>query len=294
MRPSTTVVASLLLTPALAALTVLAAPAHAEYRSEKRLPIAAGGSFSLRAESGGVTVRGVEAAAGQEAVITIHSDRDDFAEKYTVRYETPRPDRVEVVIERKSRGPSGWFGEAFGSRTRVEVTLPRNAAAEIESSGGGIEISGLDGAVTAESSGGGVRASDLGGSAKLSSSGGSIQAERIAGDLDASSSGGGVRIDEAGGAVTAESSGGSVSVGFAAGNGRGGRLNSSGGGVKARVDPGVGLEIDAASSGGSVSCDLPVTVRGKVGRDSLHGKLNAGGSLLKLRSSGGGVTLSGI
>ena len=58
-----------------------------------------------------------------------------------------------------------------------------------------------------------------------------------------------------------------------------------------RLDPAVALEIDASSSGGAVDCDLPLTVRGKIGRDDIHGTLNGGGALLKLRSSGGGIEI---
>jgi hypothetical protein len=259
-----------------------------DFRLEKRQTLAAGGSFALRSEASGVKVRGGD---GTEAVVLITSERADFAEVFNVRFETPRPDRIEVVIERKSRGPMSWLNGS-GGRTKVEVTLPKGAAAEIESSGGGIDIADLDGKVTAESSGGGVDATHLGGAAVLSSSGGSIDGTNIAGDIDASSSGGGVEIREARGRVVAESSGGAVSVHFAAGNAKGGDLSSSGGGVSAQVDPTVGLEIDASSSGGSVDCDLPLTVRGRVGRNEVHGTLNGGGPLLKLDSSGGGIAIS--
>ena len=271
--------------------SLAASAARAEdFRLEKQLPLAAGGSLSVRSEAGGIEVRG--AAGATEAAITVTSDRADFAEKYAVRIEAPRPDRIEVVVERKSRGVSSWFGDSWTSKTRIEVVVPKFAAVQADSSGGGIEVSDVDGAVRAESSGGGVHVTNLGGAATLSSSGGSISADNVAGDVDASSSGGSVKIHEAGGAVVAESSGGSVSVGFGAGNARGGRLDSSGGGVSASVDPTVGLEIDASSSGGSVDCDLPITVRGKMGRDNVHGKLNGGGALLKLSSSGGGVSLA--
>lgn len=268
------------------ALAAASAARAADFRLEKHLPLAAGGSFALSSEAGGVTVRGSDAA---EAVVVVTSTRDDFAELYNVRFETPAPDRVEVVIERKSRGPSGWFNG--GHRTEVSVTLPKSAAARISSSGGGIDISGLAGKVQAESSGGGVAASHLGGAVELSSSGGSIDATDIGGDLDAQSSGGGVAIREAHGRVVAESSGGGVRVSFAAGNAKGGELSSSGGGVAAELDPAVGVEIDASSSGGSVDCDLPLTVRGKIGRDDVHGTLNGGGARLTLRSSGGGIAI---
>lgn len=267
-------------------LTLAPAAWAGEYRLEKHLPIAAGGSFSIASEAGGIDIRGGD---GTEAVVVVTSSREDFAELYNLRFATPAPDRAEVVIERKSHGPSNWF--EGNHRTRITVTLPKSVATRVSSSGGGIDIAGVDGKVTAESSGGGVQASRLGGAANLSSSGGSISADGIAGDLEAESSGGSVDIREAHGAVVAESSGGAVSVAFAAGNGKGGNLSSSGGGVEARVDPAVGLEIDASSSGGAVDCDLPLTVRGKIGRDDVHGTLNGGGSLLKLRSSGGGIDI---
>ncbi len=269
-------------------LSLALAPAAwaGEYRLEKHLPIAAGGSFSIASEAGGIDVRGGD---GSEAVVVVTSNREDFAEIYNLRFETPAPDRAEVVIERKSHGPSSWF--EGNHRTRISVTLPKSVATRVSSSGGGIDIAGVDGKVTAESSGGGVQASRLGGAANLSSSGGSISVDGIAGDLTAESSGGGVDIRAAHGAVVAESSGGAVSVAFAAGNGKGGTLSSSGGGVAATVDPAVGLEIDASSSGGSVDCDLPLTVRGKIGRDDVRGTLNGGGPLLKLRSSGGGIAI---
>ncbi len=84
-----------------------------------------------------------------------------------------------------------------------------------------------------------------------------------------------------------------MSAVFADGGGAaGGSLSSSGGGVRVEVDPAAKLTIDASSSGGGVDCDLPVTVRGRMARNSLHGDLNGGGATLKLRSSGGGIRIA--
>jgi hypothetical protein len=66
-------------------------------------------------------------------------------------------------------------------------------------------------------------------------------------------------------------------------NGRGG------GGVSVTLGRDTRLSIDAYSSGGSVSCELPVRPLGKQTRTTLRGDLNGGGSVLKLRSSGGGI-----
>lgn len=289
----------------LATFLVGGAAFGAEYRIDKRFDLPSGGSFSLVSEAGGVELRGGD---GAQAVIVITSRQSDFEELYEVRFEQSRPDRLEVRIERRGRGLFRWsLGSSQGAQVTVE--LPRGVAAEVESSGGGIEINDVDAKVSAESSGGGVGLSNvtgdvvvsssgggievsrIGGSARLESSGGGVKARDIGGDVDASSSGGGVRIEEAHGAVVAESSGGPVRVGFGAGNAKGGDLSSSGGGVEVRVDPAVGLEVDASTSGGRVHCDLPVTVRGKLSKDKLRGPLNGGGALLKLRSSGGGITI---
>ena len=80
---------------------------------------------------------------------------------------------------------------------------------------------------------------------------------------------------------------------FAAGNGSGGSLSSSGGGITVSVDPAVSLDVDAHTSGGRVTVDLPITVRGLDDqRNTVRGELNGGGPLLKLRSSGGSVRIN--
>lgn len=305
------------------ALAALAAPAAAEFRIEKRFELAPTANFVLRSAVGDLSVRGVE---GSAATVTIASDREDFERSFSVRFESEGPDRLAVVIERRKADLFQWFS-GFGSRTNIEVTLPAGATAEIDGSGGAIALAGLGGTVRAESSGGPVRARDLGGDALLSSSGGrvevegvggdleaessgggievvrvagrarlhssggSVRAEEIGGDLEASSSGGSVRIFEAHGRVEANSSGGSAEVAFAAGNGAGGRVQSSGGGVRVTLDPAAALEIDAVATGGRVSSDLAVTVHGSIRRGTLRGQLNGGGPRLELRSTGGGVTI---
>jgi len=83
-----------------------------------------------------------------------------------------------------------------------------------------------------------------------------------------------------------------VSAVLAPGNAAGGTLSSSGGGVRVDLARSSHFTIDAHSSGGSVTCDLPVTVQGKISSSTLRGNLNGGGAPLKVRSSGGGIRIS--
>ncbi|MGH7858658.1 MAG: hypothetical protein ACREQY_15140, partial [Candidatus Binatia bacterium] len=231
------------------------------YQLNKSFDLGSGGTFRLSTEAGGAEVRGGD---GEKATVVITAKRSDFEEKYDVIIEEAKGS-LEVTIERKGRRLFSWD---WNEGAHVAVTLPRHTSATIKSSGGGVEIEGLEGNVEARSSGGGVEVLDvvgdvvaassgggvdierIKGGAKIDSSGGSVSARNVAGDIDAGSSGGGVRIAEAGGMVVASSSGGGVSVGFAAGNAKGGDIHSSGGGVTAKVDPTLGLEIDAYASGG--------------------------------------------
>lgn len=286
-------------------LAIAAAPAAADFRLEKRLDLAPGGELLVDAAGGRVTVTG-GSADGVSVLIT--SSRDDVEERYTLEV-SAEPGRVKVVNKR--RHGDGWFSSWFdwssGGSLQFEIQVPDETRVDVRSSGGGIRLSDLrgdarlrssggriavervGGDVDAESSGGGVDIARVTGDVEASSSGGGVDVAEVSGAVEASSSGGGVHIEGVGGRVVAESSGGSVSAVFAAGNTAGGSLSSSGGGVHVEVGPDARLSIDAASSGGSVNCDLPVARQGKVSRSSLRGELNGGGAALVLRSSGGGI-----
>jgi hypothetical protein len=293
-------------------LVLAAAPAAADYRLEKRLDLAPGGRFILSSAIGQVSVTG-DGADGAQILLTTTLDQKELEDHYDVRFEQSAG-LAKLTIERRG----GWLGGVFGGdwfrgqKARIEVHVPRQTAVELTTSGGSIQALSLDGKVevvssggrvevrevrgevTVGSSGGGVEILEVEGPVNAESSGGSVELERVSGEIHAESSGGGVHVRGAGGRVEASSSGGSVEVSFAAGNGDGGEISSSGGGVQVEVDPTVALSIDASSSGGSVHCDLPVTVQGRIGRDSLHGRLNGGGATLRLRSSGGGVRLASL
>ena len=297
-----------------------ASPAAADFRRQQKLALAPGGELLVDAAGGSVTVTG---GATDGATVVITSTRDDIEDRYSFEL-TSEPGRVRVI----SRRGSGWF-QRFNwngnANLHFDVRVPRQTRVDLKSSGGGIRLSSLtgnarvrssggglriadvDGEIDARSSGGGVEVKDVRGHVRVFSSGGGVDVEQVTGDVtagssgggveisgvsgnvDASSSGGGVQIDGVGGRVTAESSGGPVSAVLAESNDAGGSLSSSGGGVRVAIAPGARLSIDASSSGGSVHCDLPVQRLGKESRTTLRGDLNGGGSVLKLRSSGGGI-----
>jgi len=296
--------------------------ARADFRMEKSLSFESGGSFRLDTDSGSVSVTGTS-EGGAEVVIT--SRRDDIEEKFDFSFDDSGSG-AKVRVDKRGGWMRSWFGNDGGG-LHFEVRLPRQATVFIDSAGGRITLVGIDGEVDLRTSGGGITAEDIkgdvladtsGGAIKIGSvegnvsadtsggsisirdvsgravadtSGGGISMRDIGGDLVADTSGGGIDIEGAAGRVEADTSGGPVTVAFAAGNDHGGTLSSSGGRVTAVIDPTVGLDIDASSSGGSVRSELPLTIQGTISKSEIHGTLNGGGAVLRLRSSGGGVRI---
>jgi hypothetical protein len=310
-----------------AGFVLVATSAFADFRIERRLALEPGGAFALDSSIGSVTIAG-DSPSG--VTVTVTSRRDDFDELYDMRFDESAG-RASVTVTRRGgwlKGLGFWNGEWFGY-TQFVVHVPSKTTVTIKTSGGSIDASHLMGKLGVHSSGGSLRIEDTegdvdgstsGGSIRMrdvrgnvvastsggsvdivgvmgrlraTTSGGSVDIDTVGGDLYASTSGGSVNIRGAGGRVDAHSSGGPVTARFNAGNNRGGELSSSGGSLRAEIDPSVPLTIDASSSGGRVYSELPVTVQGGQSQNALRGDLNGGGAILRMRSSGGGVRIAG-
>ena len=283
------------------------APALADYRLEEVLTLSPGGELNLRLDSVRVTVRGTSRPSAR---LVITSRRDDFEERFRVTFEE-NPGGVTVTAKKRGLWVRRWFSWR-GDSVHFEVEVPYETALDLHTSGGRIEVSEIRGDVKAYTSGGGIELEEVSGWADLRTSGGAISFERIEGELSAETSGGSIRGADVGGdvdvhtsggsidlrgmagAVNASTSGGGVTVYFARGNSRGGSLSTSGGRVAVHVDPDVALDIDASSSGGRVTLDLPVSIQGRLSRTAVRGALNGGGARLRVRLSGGGVSVRSL
>ena len=305
------------------ALLVAAAPAAlAEGEMSQSFDLAPGGRFELDTANGHVEVVGT----GRDGVrMTVVSRQQDPERDYEFDYEV-RDGLVRISVDKLGRGGSFWrLTNRNSLRFRIEV--PRRTDVLVDTSGGRIVVDGIDGEVemdtsggpitgigidgpvVADTSGGGITLERIRGDVVADTSGGSIQIEDVVGDVEADTSGGSIRIDEVQGSVSADTSGGSIRVGGVTGevladtsggtvsvafdgrNIEGASLSSSGGGVRVQIDPAASFSIDAAASGGSIECDIPIEVRGKVSKYRLSGDVNGGGPLLTLRASGGTIRI---
>jgi hypothetical protein len=292
---------------AVAAAVLSCLPALAETRIEKNLKLDPGGKLTIDSDAGSLTVTG-SSSSGAHVVLT--SDKDDFESRFDLKLEE-LPGELRISLKKKDSLTSwtGWFNN---SKIRFEVQVPTRTKTDLQTGGGHVKLSSLEGDAHAETSGGHIEATDLrgnltaetsgghiaikriSGNAKVETSGGHIEADAVDGDLSAETSGGHIEIRGAKGRVDADTSGGHVEVSFAKGNARGGKIESSGGGISVEVDPNVDLAIDASTSGGSVRTDIPVKILGKVSGSSIKGSLGKGGEMLYVHTSGGSVSISAV
>lgn len=300
------------LTLALAGLTV----AGAEI-THKSFDAGAGGKLTVDTDIGSIEVRSggsgveIEVDASGPRADELKLDFDQSGNDVTVRGDFPKN--------------SVW---SWGRSPKIKftITVPRNYNVELETSGGSISVSDLEGEVHAKTSGGSLKFGDVtgsvwgrtsGGSISLSgsigdadvetsggsikiggvegevrahTSGGSITIDHARGTVDAHTSGGSIHVDEVMGAIDASTSGGTVTAYISEQPGDDCRLTTSGGGVTVYLADGIGVELDAQSSGGRVSSDFEVS-GGHSTKTSLSGAIHGGGPELYLRSSGGGVKI---
>ena len=289
-----------------AGLLMLALPAWGGAQIQKTLKLNPGGRFILEADEGSVDLMGSD-QSGANVVIS--------SEGYNIqsRVDFSFDDDGNVVHIRERRrywDPFEFLFDPLGLHYQIQV--PKTTTLEIKTgggnirvysmashaelwtSGGSIEVSSVTGDVHAHTSGGHIRTEQIHGDVEVSTSGGGIEAYSIDGPFTAKTSGGPIRINGITGRVDAYTSGGSIEAVLSKGNQGGGVLETSGGSIYAKIDPTVNLELDASSSGGGVSSNLPVRQAGWNSRDALRGTLGSGGNVLRLHTSGGGVRIEAL
>jgi len=275
----------------------------AERKFEKKFAVKPGGLLRVETDYGWITVVGT-AASEVSVVADIKGSLSDLEDFNISAAE------IENGIEVIGRGKSmRWWSWAFDDLdVRYTIEVPRDYNLDLTSSGGDINLKDIQGKVEAGTSGGDVRVGDVDGSLVLSTSGGDIVVERATGNLkaetsggdisifsvtgtvDAGTSGGDVRINNVDGKVRAETSGGDIIVAVR-GDNKGIFAETSGGDIDIVVGKDTRATIDASTSGGAVSCNLPLTISGEIDESEVRGSVNGGGDPIYAHTSGGDIRI---
>ncbi len=301
--------------------------AETEDNLERKFTVSPGGTLIVEAEFGAVDVS-THAANEAEIRVWRRVKRADPAEEEAYLQERPVSvtqdgDTVTVrsIAPRKEGRGSNGVKTTQGKYTivvpaRFNVRLKtaggtlavRDLEGETKASSGGgdLAFSNLKGPVEAQTAGGRIKANGCDGPLKLKTSGGGIQVDGGRGSLEGMTAGGQVSVKSFDGAVSVKTSGGNIDLDGIAGtiNGATGggsisasvpgvandiKLTSGGGAVTLRAPGNAAFDLEASTTAGTVTVDLPMTVENKPTRQHLKGVVNGGGKSVVLRTTAGSV-----
>jgi hypothetical protein len=198
----------------------------------------------------------VNTADGEETYLTVDGD-ERMLEHVEVRHDG---NRVTVSLRDKGKiGISFSLGSlVFGSAgLRVEARVPHDAGVKVKTASADTEIGGQLEALDVNSVSGDVRVrGDVSEDATVKSVSGDIDLERVHGDVSVQTVSGDLRARGIAGSADAKSVSGDIRLeSLAAGDVR---FNSVSGDIEIGIAPGSLLDVDAGSTSGDLSSEVPL------------------------------------
>lgn len=273
-----------------------------------------------------ITVDGDAMVVREERRFSVGAAPDVTLETWDGSIRVQSWDRPEVLVEIEKRGPDRGEAAALvvnatqeGDRVRLEApaprvqreftginigsfsglsvsyvaSVPRSVKLTAHTRDGSIVVESVSGTVDLRSGDGSIRASDVTGELRARTGDGSVLARDVGGRVSVESGDGSLQVTGRLETLHAETGDGSVVVEAAQGSAPHDDWDivTGDGSIVFRVPDDFSAEIDAESRDGRVRGELPglERVRGEGGRESLRGRLGAGGPTVTLRTGDGSI-----
>jgi DUF4097 and DUF4098 domain-containing protein YvlB len=172
-------------------------------------------------------------------------------------------DRVSIRLREK--GKFGFsFGSLFGNGLRVEVRAPHGSSVRVKTASADTELKGRFGTLELNSASGDVRLrGELTDDATIKTVSGDVELERVDGDLTVQCVSGDVRARAIAGSVETSSVSGDIRLdALTSGNVR---FTSVSGDIEIGIAPGSLLDVDAGSTSGDLSSEVPLATEPPAG-----------------------------
>ncbi len=252
----------LLLSAVLVLFAHVASAATLKQTIDKTFDVRPGANVQLTNVNGRVTVKAwdqprVKVVAHKE----VEASRDDLQKVMAeLRVEFQQRDGGLVITTRyPDEGAHSIFdwilGNDIDAQVTYDVTVPRNMNVDVQNTNGGIYLS------------------DVTGKHELDTTNGKISVTRCAGSVDASTTNGGIEAE-----LTRVTKGQPM------------RFETTNGRIEVAVPASFAGDIDASTTNGSIKTDLPVATQ-SAGDNRLRGTINGGGTLIRMRTTNGGIAL---
>lgn len=226
---------------------------------------------------------GIEVKAGSGNEVLVQATLRDAPR---VKYELSQVgDTITVDVQVSRRW---WFFGTGGAD--IVITVPASADVELETSNGDVELRGIEGAGSFSTSNGAIVMDAVRGDFEGRTSNGRIEVNAVEGTVVLSTSNGRVNLREVEGEFDVETSNGRISFGGNMTAGGSNRLVTSNGGVVVELQGNPSVVLDAETSNGDVTCDLPILAT-VTGDERLVGKIGEGEADLYIRTSNGDIEI---
>jgi len=233
------------------------------------LPLKSGGIFSLKNVNGSITITTwMEDKVDIKALKTTKGDPDKLKEV-----------KIEVEATTNSVSVNTIFPKWKNIRVSVnyEVKVPQGVnLGKVKSTNGSVYITGPVGHTNASTTNGRIELDGAKGTVSLSSTNGRIEAVNIRGELDVYTTNGTIVLEMLSfeDTIKAKTTNGNITL-------RVGSLEK------------VNADFNARTTNGSISLDLPVTLKSmKKSRRSLEGQIGQGGPEISLRTTNGSIKIT--
>jgi DUF4097 and DUF4098 domain-containing protein YvlB len=225
----------------------------------------------------------IEVSAGPGNEVLVQATLRDAPR---VKYEVSQMGNT-ITVDVQTSKQLGIFGSAGAD---VSITAPAETDVVLNTSNGFIELHGLEGSGSLKSSNGKIALDSVRGNFDGGTSNGLIEANAVEGSVILKTSNGKIDLRDVHGEFDIESSNGGV---FFSGNmtaGGSNRLVTSNGDVVVELQGEPSVVLDAETSNGEVSSELPI-VATVTRKERLVGKIGDGEAELYIRTSNGDITI---
>ncbi len=226
---------------------------------------------------------GIEINAGTDNEVRVEATLTDAPR---VQYEIIQ-DGDTITIDVKATKQWWFYGSAAAD---IAITAPAGTYVDINTSNGAVELRGMNGSGVMNTSNGKIVLMDVKGEYNGTTSNGAIEIGTMEGTCLISTSNGSVDLWDVKGEVDIESSNGEIWFSGEITDGSRSRLVTSNGKVDVELLGTPGVNLDAKTSNGMVTCELEVTAT-LTREDHLVGTIGTGNAELYIRTSNGDVTV---
>jgi hypothetical protein len=233
----------------------------------------AGAGFSAKTHNGSVTISGAEVSdCNVTATIVCRAvseeEAKELAEQVKIKLE-PLGDGLNVKIEK----PACMVNKSVS--VSILATVPNKTNLNMSTHNGSIKVSNLAGDIKGTTHNGKASISEVSGSLKLHTHNGGIICKGISGDIQLKTHNGKINVD----------------YGPKASSICNASLITHNGGISLSAPKNFSALVEASAHNGSITTEIPITVKGKISKRNFKGTIGKGEGKLYLKTHNGSVSI---